>query len=505
MKYARATAATLAALLVAQVGGAPQAPTDITLWTVPAVPEVGPPPPDWPLAQALRERVGVNLRVTFIPSGNDGTTRLSAAAAANNLPDVFQVQNRDLLYQLIDQGLVAPVADLLPLMPQRTRARYSNPVVTQLATVNGKLYALQEAPQLLRRRGLLVRQDLLDKAGLKAPKTLDEFLNVAKALTKNGVYGFGARIDGKGLGDNFQWVYGAYGVVGDWNLSGDGPLATIKNPNYYQATLYIRKLVEAGVVDPDWPTLKADTFRSRWKQGKYAMFYDDFCAVACVANYSAFDAVNPEGVITPIAPPHGPSGKAALNAYNNGGGLTLVVSKRAMDAGKGPAIAKMLEYFNSGQGYYLAGFGKRDVNFKLNAKSVVTTEGVDPKLAFTATAQQPNTQLRNLAYKGSTPELQARYVEFSTKNGRTINPLEYYQVFNKSPHVDHSAALLLRPAPNQVDIDRYISEGLVQFVLGQRPLNETTWANFVKGLDRLGFSDYEANARKVFLQGGFLK
>ena len=60
-----------------------------------------------------------------------------------------------------------------------------------------------------------------------------------------------------------------------------------------------------------------------------------------------------------------------------------------MDAGKGPAIAKLLEWMSSKEGYYLIGFGVEGVNYKLDKDGNVTTEGIDPKLAWTAKEQQP--------------------------------------------------------------------------------------------------------------------
>ena len=49
---------------------------------------------------------------------------------------------------------------------------------------------------------LYYRADLFKEAGLEPPKTCDEFLTAAKALTKDGVYGFGLR-GAKGGHDHF--------------------------------------------------------------------------------------------------------------------------------------------------------------------------------------------------------------------------------------------------------------------------------------------------------------
>src|SRR5205085_1615698 len=98
-----------------------------------------------------------------------------------------------LFFKFVDQGLIAPVETLLPMMPQRTKDRYSDPDLSKLVTVGGKAYGLQEpaTAQLYKRLSLVVRQDWLDKLGLKAPTTLDEFYDVAKAFTEKDPDGNG--------------------------------------------------------------------------------------------------------------------------------------------------------------------------------------------------------------------------------------------------------------------------------------------------------------------------
>ena len=51
------------------------------------------------------------------------------------------------------------------------------------------------------------------------------------------------------------------------------------------------------------------------------------------------------------------------------------VSQRAMDEGKGPAIARLLEWMAT-DGYMLIAFGQEGVNYKLDANGYVTTEGL---------------------------------------------------------------------------------------------------------------------------------
>jgi len=491
--------------------------TEISVSLNPSAPEGASPPADWEGYKVLRDQLGIDLNFTMIPSGPDGITKLSAQAAANDLPDLMQFSDRSQFFKFVDQGLLAPVADLLPQMTERTKLRYSDENLNRLVTVDGTLYGLQEPAQLYKREGLVIRQDWLDKLGLEAPKTLDEFMAVAKAFTEqdpdgngqNDTFGFGAWLNtnaqNNGLGLQFNPIYGAYELSGTWHFTNpDNFGLSVKDPQYQQATTFIKQLNDAKVIDPDWPTIKQDDFRSRWKQGKYGMFVEDFCALICKANYQDFDANNPSGELRIIPPPTGPNGQSAVGTFAPIGNL-YAVSQNALDAGKGPAIAKFLEWANNGEGYYLLGFGKEGVNYKLDDKNNIVTDGIDPTVVYTAKEQQPVLQLKFLAYAGTEQELRARYVIHETSNGRTIDPLDYYKATFNSPYIDATASPLIQPAPNQADIDRYISENLVQFVLGQKPLTDATWQEFIAGLEGLGVSEWEANAKQTLQESGFLK
>ena len=203
---------------------------DIELWASGRVTEAGPPPDDWVAYDIMKEDAKVNLKLVLLPSTqSDQDAKINAAGASNSLPDIFFV-SRDVLYKLVQAGLVAKVDDLLPLMPVRTQGHYADADRNKLATFDGAMYGLPDPGALPQTDALVIRQDWLDKLSLTSPKTLDEFMTVAKAFTfddpdgngKQDTYGFCAFIDGSGitqagLGPRFDFIYGAYGVPGVWN------------------------------------------------------------------------------------------------------------------------------------------------------------------------------------------------------------------------------------------------------------------------------------------------
>jgi ABC-type glycerol-3-phosphate transport system substrate-binding protein len=112
-------------------------PVDIELWAQATSTQAPAPPDDWIGFKTIREKLGINLKYVIIPTGADGETKLNAAAAANALPDFFQAVSttnaRNKLIDLNKQGLIAPVDDLLKLMPNRVKTHYNDPTSLALA------------------------------------------------------------------------------------------------------------------------------------------------------------------------------------------------------------------------------------------------------------------------------------------------------------------------------------------------------------------------------------
>jgi putative aldouronate transport system substrate-binding protein len=493
-------------------------PVDLELWAQATVTEAGAPPDDWIAYDVIREELNINLTYVIIPTGEDGEAFVNTAAAANELPDLFQVvkannDSRGGLLDLVELGLVAPVEDLMPLMPERVKTHYNDPLLINLVTFDGHQYGLPEPPPLPRREGLVIRKDWLDKLNLEVPTTPEELLAVAKAFTeqdpdgngKKDTYGIGGFINQEGLGNRFDFITGAWGLPGVWNFAEpDNFGLNVRSEKYPEALAYFKSLVDAKVIDPDWPTLKRDDFRARWKQGLFGIMWEDFAALTNKSNYEPFDTNFPEAEWIPIESLTGPQGDSYYGVYTGRGNI-FAVSQSAMDEGKGEAIARLLEWMAT-DGYYLMGFGEEGKNFIIDENGDISTEGLEPTEAYTAPERQPYTQMRNqLIFFNSEQEIRARYPSYETLNGRTMQPMEFLQFFQEQPWTDGRGVQVILPLDNAADFTRFYNEGMIQFVLGQKPLNEDSWAEYLAGLDALGAAEWEASAKQALMDAGLLE
>jgi len=492
-------ASALVVAMAAPVFSAPKKGglTDIEIWYGAAASEAGPVPSDWVGYKIVKDKLGINLKLTALPSSEgDQDTKVNAAAAANALPDLFMVS--DAVFQkLVQQKMLAPVDDMYKLMPNRTAKLYDKDSKA-FTTVGKKSYGLAQPGSIVRNEGVLIRKDWLDKLGLKVPKTTDEFFEVMKAFTEkdpdgNGkadTYGYGAFLElaatNEGLGKRLDPIFGAFGVAGTWDLSSKKTAGlNINKPEYYDALVFVKKMVDAGVIDPNWMAYKKDDFRAAWKQGRFGIMREQNAAYASKANYAPFDANFPEGEWIIVDPPVGPKGKSSCGTYTQAYRV-YAVSAKAAKAKKTAKIAELLEWMSSDEGYYLLGWGEKGVNYVFNDKGVPTVDGLpDPSKGFTESANIPLTQLRNMVYYNGDIELAARYPTYITDVSH--KEMSALKALREMQSKAWTACIGQNKMPNpDADVKRFYEQGVVEFMTGKRALNPTEWKKWLAEFNSVG-------------------
>ncbi|WP_191014242.1 extracellular solute-binding protein [Treponema zioleckii] len=476
------------------------AATDVELWYGAAVTEAGPLPDNWVGYNIIKQKCDVNLKATALPSAEgDQNTKINAAGAANKLPDIFMVSSA-VFDNLVKQKLLAEVDDMYKMMPNRTKTLYSKDAIA-FTTVGKHSYGLAQPGSVIKNEGVLIRTDWLKKVGKQVPTTTAEFLDVMKAFTNNDpdgngkadTYGYGGYLEtsapNEGLGRRFDPIFGAFGVAGTWNLSSAKTAGlNIHKPEYFEAMQYMKSIVDAKVIDPNWLSYKKDDFRGAWKQGRFGIMREQNAAYASESNYAPFDKNFPNGSWQVIAPPKGPKGLSSAGTYSQAYRIYCVAKK---SASKKAAIAKLLEWMSSEEGYYLLGWGQKNVNYVLNAQGVPTVEGLaDPSKGFSKSENQPLTQLRNMVYYNSNIELAARYPTYKTAvSGKTMSALTTLREMQKY-NWTYAPGQDKMPKPT-TDVERLYNQGVTEFMTGTRKLDKANWQKFIKEFDAQGGAQWE--------------
>ncbi len=475
-------------------------PTTVELWYGAAITEAGPPPADWVGFQIIKDKLNIDLKLTALPSNeSDQDVKVQAAAAANNLPDLFMVR-RDVLTRLVPQGLVAPVDDLYEKMPVRTAKHYDE-VSRSHARFNGKTYGLADPGSITKNEGLLVRKDWLDKLGLSVPKTTDELLAVMRAFTfddpdgngKDDTYGYGAFQEINNYeawpGRRLEPIFGAFGVDGTWNMTASNAGLNILKPEFFDAMTMLKQMVDEGIIDPNWLAYKKDDFRAAWKQGRFGIMREQNAAFAATSNYAPFDKNFPDGEWIIIDPPTGPKGHASVGPYTAGFRI-YAISAKAVKEGKKDKIAELLEWMASEEGYYLLGWGVEGVNYTKDANGVPVAANLsNPDLAFSAPGGQTVTQLRNMVFYNGDIELYARYPKYITATSKkemsALDVLRVMQTKKWTPAVGSDTL----PIPN-ADLKRFYEQGLSEFITGKRALTKDSWNKWIDEFKKLGGQEW---------------
>ena len=215
--------------------------------------------PNWGEARArdlaakfMAANPGINIKLEVTTS--DGLPqRVLTALRSGSPPDILEVQH-GWVNGYAQNNLVVPLDDTI-----QDRADYS-PAAIDNVSWNGKLWAL---PYRMETHGIIYNKGHFKAAGLdaeKPPQTWTELNAAAKALTKDGRFGFG--ITGGGEVGNtifrslpFIWMTGG-GIVSD-----DVKTAIVNKPEAVQAVtfytdFYKNKLAPTSTLENDGNSLR---------------------------------------------------------------------------------------------------------------------------------------------------------------------------------------------------------------------------------------------------------
>jgi putative aldouronate transport system substrate-binding protein len=216
------------------------------------------------LTRFYKEKLNIVYNVKWSAERGTMGTQLDLAIAANDLPDMFEV-NSSQVYRLAVAGQIEPLTkyyDRYVVGPVKADYEYADKVYLSQTTVNGEMYAVPCSDDLAGGSDgipiLLFRQDWLDKLGLKAPTTKQEFLAVCDAFVNRDPDGNGQKDTWAfAVGNNLDFaftnisnVFGHY--PNKWDVY-DGKLAWNDiQPSVLKPLDFLRDMYKKGYIDPQF-------------------------------------------------------------------------------------------------------------------------------------------------------------------------------------------------------------------------------------------------------------
>ena len=172
-----------------------------------------------------------------------------------------------------------------------------------------------------------------------------------------------------------------------------------------------------------------------------------------------------------IEPPVGPDGASAGRDYSESGWI-YAVSQKAIDEGKGEAIARLFEWLGS-DGYYLTAYGPEGECWSRGENDIIQQNEDD--------SCRRQRALASWAYKGSDEEYRSRYETVTEQsNGQTVDVGQILERSYEYPRTETTQFAVIPPASPVVaaDMQRFTSPktSCSSFSVKSRSMSgKTTW------------------------------
>lgn len=216
----------------------------------------------------FEQATGATVEVVTAPIPEHSEKALVEFLAGSGRYDVIAMQNSDMTKQLNQYYL--PLDKYIQNDKQAWEWGDIIPSLSAYFLFDGKQLGV---PYRWGTNMLYYRKDLLDAAGVKPPKTMDELVAAAKKLTKvtgdpkTDVYGFVAR--GKPTEIAHDWLGLFYGAGGDM-ITKDNKCG-LSSPAAVKATNTQLELWKAKAMQPDFFAWGRDDIITGMQQGRVAM------------------------------------------------------------------------------------------------------------------------------------------------------------------------------------------------------------------------------------------
>ncbi|CAN7357631.1 extracellular solute-binding protein [Paenibacillus sp. LjRoot153] len=320
-------------------------------------------PDDNPMIQELNKKFNVDIKIQWVPAANY-KEKLNVLAASNDFPDVFLVLNPE-FNKWKKQGLFLDIQPDLHQYPN-----LSNIPKDRLYSLNpkGKLLGL---PYYVTetRDSLSIREDWLKKLNLSAPKTIDEFYEVAKAFATKDPDGNGQQ-DTTGFSFYYDqtnntivdanFIMAGFGISNQWkDVNGKLVPYQTQVEEWKKFLTFMNKAYNEGVLDKDFAVNKVRSTVEKFEANKVGFAYlnpNDW-----KNHVNAVKKLTPGAVVTAIDPPKGPTGLTGTITYEM---LEKNVINAKIDPKKQQRILKILDYFLSPEGSDFIKNGIEGVHYK---------------------------------------------------------------------------------------------------------------------------------------------
>lgn len=424
-----------------------------------AVWSIGDALPEKAKADPVRDAFYKKLNITIKPynvSWSDYTQKILVWAASGQLPDVFAIDSVGVnqnYKKWITQGIVKALPTSLAAYPNLNKlmqAQDFRAYMYPLNAKNAKYYCIprpnyRDSNMWANDYGVLIRKDYMANVGItKMPTNMDEFITLMKAFVekdpdKNG------KNDTVGLtGYNTQWL--PYLMIGyepglvtggsKWVKSNGQWVPAFMTENAVKGVVAIKKLYDAGGIDKDLVTFKAEEGEDKFASGTAGAYIHNVLPGTIKYLADKYIKFNPGKNFADVIAIMKPFKALDGNYYreNDVGPWSETYINAKASSAKVDRILKMFDYALSEDGYNLLHYGIKGVDYNIkNGEIVMTNQKKADGTAVILTEKYPFMKINYMAeWSGSNQykmptipkdmrDMSKAALDWNLKNAKPIN------------------------------------------------------------------------------------
>ncbi|MCR8631614.1 extracellular solute-binding protein [Paenibacillus radicis (ex Xue et al. 2023)] len=211
---------------------------------------------DFPVFKKAQEMTNVKLHGTAPPSATNSREVFNMMLASGKLPDIVGGLKLDMNKAALD-GALEPLDDLIEKHAPNIKKFLQTNKWAKAGSVasDGKLYFIPYIMEGEASEGWYIRQDWLDKLGMKAPKTVDEYYQTLKAFREKDPNGNGKKDEVPYFGRNnkeaITQLVPLFGVRPEWHVINGKVQYGKYLPEYKDAMVNISKWYKEDLIDKE--------------------------------------------------------------------------------------------------------------------------------------------------------------------------------------------------------------------------------------------------------------
>ncbi|SDE68505.1 putative aldouronate transport system substrate-binding protein [Paenibacillus sp. UNCCL117] len=454
-----------------------------------------------------REKTNVNVKFQLVPF-DSLTERRNLALASGDYPDAFYTARLTAadLTRYGAQGVIIPLNDLIAkYAPNFQKMLDKQPGLREGLTMpDGKIYSFPSyySPDfysILIGTPIWIKEEWLQKLGMKEPQTIDQFYEYLKAVQKTDLNGNGKQDEVPFSGANINIL--KYHLQGAWGLGTRGisnvfvdvDPATDKlrffrtDPKYKEVLEFMHKLYKEGLIDPEILTTNESAFRAKGSKG-------NFGSAIATNPISAFGL---EGYIG-LGALEGPHGDKLYSHVKSP--LVHVGAFAITNKNKHPeATVRWMDYFFSDEGAKFYFMGEEGVTYTKQPDG--TLEYVEDITNNKDGLTSSQARAKYFTWNGGSypGHVQSSYFKDQPNaiaHGEKVKPYGPKEVWNPFPFTD--AENDFRSTVGN-DIHTYITEMEAKFIVGDEPFSK--WDDYAKTNMSFKAQLQHENEQRAFIAG----